>query len=210
MRKGLPIAMNTALEQVGAPSKPARLTIQLQAPPSLIQRAKAWFFVESLASQHEDEIRVQVEGEDLKIVFRLAHEISHWLVFNHYPARPPLWLDEGLAQRVGTLAADTCARTETRSLQRPRPDQLEQNLFAIDELTGLQTYPKREARSAAFYWQAEALVNAIQSRLGPAEFKVYLGLLSTPNAPHWQAPLRERWYFSDWDFNWIAQQIRTP
>jgi hypothetical protein len=29
-----------------------------------------------------------------------------------------------------------------------------------------------------------------------------------PNPPNWQVPLRERWYFSDWDFHWLAEQIR--
>ncbi len=201
--------MNTAIEQVGAPSKPAHLTIHLLPNPSFLQQAKSWFFVESLASQYDDDIQLQTQGDELKIVFRLAHELSHWLVFKQHPARPPLWLDEGLAQRVGALAADTCARTQTQTLARPLPAQLDRHLLPLDELIQLQTYPKGEAHSAAFYWQAEALVNAIHSRLGPVEFKVYLGLLASPNVPNWQAPLRERWYFSDWDFNWIAQQIRT-
>ena len=209
IRKGLPLAMNTALDQVGPPQKTARLAIHLQPPPSLLQRSKAWLFNEAFSSQRGDEIQIPTEGDDLKVVFRLAHELSHWLVYKQYPARPPLWLDEGLAQRTGALAADTCARTQTQKLERPPPGQLSRNLFTLDELLRLQAYPKGEARSAAFYWQAEALVNALHSRLGPAEFKVYLGLLSSTNAPDWQTPLRERWYFSDWDFNWIAQQIRT-
>ncbi len=201
--------MNTALGQVDAPPKPAHLAIHLQPPPTLLQRSKAWLFNEAFSSQHDDEIQLPADGDDLKVVFRLAHELSHWLVYKQYPARPPLWLDEGLAQRIGALAADTYARTQTRKLERPVPDQLEMNLFTLDELLRLPAYPKNDARSAAFYWQAEALVNALHSRLGPAEFKVYLGLLSSSNAPDWQAPLRERWYFSDWDIQWIEQQTRT-
>ena len=72
----------------------------------------------------------------------------------------------------------------------------------------LAAYPQNAARSAAFYWQAEALVQAIRKRLGPAEFALYFGLLSGSQPPDWQAPLRERWYFSDWDFTWLAEQIR--
>ena len=201
--------MNAALDQVGAPPQPARLTLHLQEAPSLAQRTQAWFFNEPFSAQQGDEIRIPATGDDLKVVFRLAHELSHWLVYKQYPSRPPLWLDEGLAQRVGALAADTCARTQTRKLERPVPDQLSRNLFTLEELLRLQAYPRDNARSAAFYWQAEALVNALCSRLGKEEFKVYLGLLASSNTLDWQAPLRERWYFSDWDINWIAQQIRT-
>ena len=204
----LPIAMKTALEHVGPPAEPARLTIRLQAPPSFYQRAKALFRVEAFAVQTGDEIRLRPGDDPLKLAFRLGHELAHWLTYKRHPVRPPLWLDEGLAQLVGAAAADVCARTSKQSLERPRPPNLDQNLFALAELIALSAYPKTEARSAAFYWQAEALVQALHQRLGPAEFAVYLGMLSVPNPPNWQAPLRERWYFSDWDFNWLAGQIR--
>lgn len=204
----LPLAMKTALEHVGAPAEPARLTIRLLEPPSFYKRAKALFRVEAFALQTGDEIRLQPGDDPLKLAFRLGHELAHWLAYKRHPARPPLWLDEGLAQMVGGAAADICARTSKQSLNRPRPPNLDQNLFALAELIALQAYPMVEPRSAAFYWQAEALVRAIHKRLGPAEFAVYLGLLSVPDSPNWQAPLRERWYFSDWDFTWLARQIR--
>ena len=60
----------------------------------------------------------------------------------------------------------------------------------------------------AFYWQAEALVAALREKLGKAEFQTYLGLLSAPGAPAWDAPLRDRWYFTDWDIDWFERQIR--
>ncbi|NCA82663.1 MAG: hypothetical protein EOM72_07920 [Opitutae bacterium] len=204
----LPIAMTAALEHVGAPAEPVQLTLRLQETPSVYKRAKALFRVEALATQQGDEILLRTGEDPLKLAFRIAHELSHWLVSKRHPVRPPLWLDEGLAQRVGAAAADTCARTRKQTAERPRPPKLDRNLFAIDELTGLQAYPKSEARSAAFYWQAEALVDAIRRRLGSVEFTVYLGWLSTPGAPDWRTPLRERWYFSDWDFQWLAQQIQ--
>ncbi len=201
--------MTVALEQVGTPTKPLALTLLLLPPPSLFQRAQSWWGTESFSSQQKNEIHLQTDGDSLKVAFRIAHELTHWLVFRQHATRPPLWLDEGLAQRIAALAADTYARTQAQKLERPVPDQLGQHLLTLDELIQVQTYPKGKARSAAFYWQAEALVNAIHGRLGLAEFKVYLGLLCSPPPPDWQTPLRERWYFSDWDFNWIAQHIRT-
>lgn len=202
------IAMNVALEYIGAPSEPARLTIRLQPPPTFTQRFTEWFRREAAARQQADEVQVREDADPLKLTFRLAHELSHWLVSRRYSVRPPLWLDEGLAQRIGAEAADTCARTRKQTLDRPRPPALDRNLHSVNELTALQAYPQSEARAAAFYWQAEAMVNALHRKLGAADFTAYLGLLSSPGAPPWQQPLRERWYFSDWDFHWLEQQIR--
>ena len=204
----LPIAMNAALERIGPPAEPARLEIRLLAPPPFYKRAKALFQAEAFASQTGDEIALHPGKDPLILAFRLGHELAHWLVSKRHPARPPLWLDEGLAQMVAAEAAEQCARTRKQDLERPRPPQLEGHLFTLEELIALQAYPQAAARSAAFYWQAEALVRALYGRLGAGEFSVYLGLLSAPDAPGWQAPLRERWYFSDWDVNWLAEQIR--
>ena len=204
----LPIAMKTALERIGPPPEPARLNIRLLDPLPFYKRAKALFQAEAFATQTGDEIALHPGKDPLKLAFRLGHELAHWLVYKRHSARPPLWLDEGLAQMVASEAAEICARTRKQNLERPRPPKLEGHLFDLDELVGLRAYPSSAARSAAFYWQAQALVRALHGRLGTAEFAVYFGLLSAPDAPDWQTPLRERWYFSDWDLNWLAEQIR--
>ena len=105
-------------------------------------------------------------------------------------------------------AAEVRARTLKQDLARPLPEQLAGNLFTLEELTGLRDYPRRAARSAAFYWQAEALANALRRRLGPGEFQAFIGLVSVPQPPDWRVLLRERWYFSDWDMDWLAGQIQ--
>lgn len=204
----LPVAMKSALETIGTPPAPARLTIRLQAPPPFYKRLKALFSAEASAVQNGDEIEVHAGDDPLKLSFRLGHELAHWLASRKYPVRLPLWLDEGLAQFVGTAAAETSARVHKQNLERPMPGKLADNLYRLDELVALRGYPGKPARAAAFYWQAEALVRALHKRLGAAEFATYLELLCVPNPPAWQAPLRERWYFSDWDMNWLAEQIR--
>ena len=204
----LPIAFSAALDHVGPPTGPAHLTLRLLEPPSFFKRAKALFRTEAFATQQGDEIRLHPGKDTLKLAFRIGHELSHWLAYKRHPVRPPLWLDEGLASLVGAAAAETAARTTKQTLDRPLPPRLEETLFPRRELIALQAYPASEARSAAFYWQSEALVGAIRQRLGPAEFATYLGLLSSPDAPDWEKPLRERWYFSDWDFAWLSKQIQ--
>ena len=203
----LPIAMNAAIAHVGAPAESARVVIRLQEPPPFYKRAKALFRAEAFAVQDGDEIRLHPGADPLKLAFRIAHELSHWLVSKQHPVRPPLWLDEGLAQLTGSAAAETMARTRKQTLDRPLPLELDSHLFSLDALTALETYPADAGFSGAFYWQAEALVDAIRQRLGPADFTVYLGLLSVPGAPSWQLPLRERWYFNNADFERLARRI---
>jgi len=204
----LPVAMKVALQEVGTPDQPAHLTIHLEGKPSFWQRIRSLFEAETFAIQEGDTLRLHSTDHPLKLSFRMAHEFSHWLVFKQYSTRPPLWLDEGLAQEVGATAAAIIARTQSKKLERPIPSNLKKNSYTLDELTALRDYPKRDARIAAFYWQAEALVRALRKRLGPSEFALYLELLASPHAPDWQAPLRERWYFNDGDFDWLSRQIQ--
>lgn len=204
----LPIAVNSAVDHVGLPAGKVQLVLRLQPPAPFIARLRARFRPEPAASQDGDEIRLYPDEDPLKLAFRLAHELSHWLVQQKHPARPPLWLDEGLAQLAATAAAETSARMHKQTLARPPPPGLAQNISTLEELTALRSYPSAAARSAAFYWQAEALVSAIRGKLGPAGFQEYLAMLCRPDAPGWQNPLRDRWYFSEADFQALGRAIR--
>lgn len=204
----LPVAMRTALEILGPLPQPTALTIRIQAPPPFYKRAASLFRAEPLATQRGDEILLNPGRDPLKLAFRLGHELAHWLAYKQFPVRPPLWLDEGLANGVGAASADACARSLRQTIERPPPPRLDRHLFPLDELITLRNYPSTPAGTGAFYWQAEALVSSLRHKLGPAEFRTYLALLSIPNPPAWDAPLRERWYFTDWDIGWLARQIR--
>ncbi len=204
----LPVAMRTALEILGPPPRPATLTIRLQRPPPFYKRAASLFRAEPLATQRDDEILLHPGRDPLKLAFRLGHELSHWLAYQQFPVRPPLWLDEGLANGIGAAAAEACARSLRQTVARPPPPRLDHHLFSLEELIALRNYPSSPAETGAFYWQAEALVSALRHKLGPEEFRSYLATLSSPSPPAWDAPLRERWYFTDWDIAWFARQIR--
>lgn len=204
----LPIAMHTALEQLGPPPEPARLTIRLQKPPGFLDRAKSLFRAEAHAVQQGDEILLHPGTDPLRLAFRLGHEFSHWLVYKQHPIRPPLWLDEGLANGIAADAAAACARTLKQTVERPVPPKMDRYLYSLEDLLALQDYPRKPDQVGAFYWQAEALVSALRQKLGPVEFRVYLSLLASPDAPAWDKPLRERWYFTEWDIAWFARQIR--
>lgn len=199
------LAMKTALRTLPPPEAPSTLAVRLLPPPPFYKR---WFGAGSPhGMQREDEIALQPEADGVKLAFRLGHEMSHWLVAKSNPRRPPLWLDEGLAQRIGAQAAAAAGRTEKRGLARTPPDGWEACALTLDELTGLGDYGGSPAASGAFYWQAERLVDALCERLGRDDFLAYLSILSTPPVPGWQVPLRGRWWFNDSDFEALARAI---
>lgn len=199
------LAMNTVLRTLPPPAKQGTLTIRFLAPPPFYKR---WLGSDTAHGyQSGGEIAIRPESDNVKLAFRLAHEMTHWLVAETHPQRPPLWLDEGLAQRIGTQAAAAAGRTEKRGLARIPPEGWEKHALALDELTTLTDYGGSPDASAAFYWQAERLVDILFERLGRDDFLVYLDILSTPPVPDWQTPLRERWWFNDSDFDALARAI---
>ena len=207
----LPLAMRAALAELGPPPSPATLSVRILPEPSFLSRAKTLFRSEPLATQQDDSVSLRPGSDPLKLAFRLGHEFSHWLAYRHFPVRPPLWLDEGLANFVGAAAADACARTLSQTVERPDPGNLSLNLFSLPQLVSLREYPRRPDQVGAFYWQAEKLVSSLRAKLGPAEFRTYLSILCSPSPPPWDAPLRSQWYFNDWDFEWLSRQIMpTP
>ena len=149
----LPIAMRTALEQIGPPPGPSRLAIRLQPPPPFHRRALARFRAEPIATQQGDDILLQPGTDPLKLAFRLGHELSHWLVERRHAARPPLWLDEGLANLVGAAAAEAAARPLSQTVVRPGSSDSGAHRHSLEELVALESYPRHPAASAAFYRQ---------------------------------------------------------
>jgi len=209
IQAAVPLAIKTAIQEVGRPAAPAHLTLLLQPPPTTLEKLTGLFRPDIFAIQEGDELRLRAPEDPLALTFRLAHETSHWLVARQYPARPPLWLDEGLANSVGATAAAAAARSQSQHLLRPIPEGLEKAAYSLEDLTALTIYPRRKQQIAAFYWQAEALTRALRKRLGKEAFAEYLALLSSPSPPDWQAPLKNRWYFNEGDIAWLASQI-TP
>jgi hypothetical protein len=199
------LAMKVALRTLPPPDAPATLTIRLLSPPPFYKR---WLGADAPHGlQHDDEIALLPEEDGVKLAFRLAHEMSHWLAAKTNPQRPPLWLDEGLAQRIGAQAAAAAGRTEKRGLARTPPDGWETHALSPDELAALDAYGASPEEAGAFYWQAESLVDALFDRLGRDDFLAYLSILSTPPVPGWQVPLREHWWFNDADFDALARAI---
>ena len=149
----VPLAMKTAIQEIGVPSHPAHLSILLQRSPTTFERLQRLFQPKVFAIQEGDELRIQVPEDPLKLTFRIAHEASHWLVAQQFPARPPLWLDEGLANAVGATAAAAAARAHSQQLERPQPVHLADSAYSLQVLTSLTDYPKRKKQSPLFRYK---------------------------------------------------------
>ncbi|MBR3583701.1 MAG: hypothetical protein IKO01_09715 [Kiritimatiellae bacterium] len=201
------IGMAAALRLLPPPDAPATVTVRLLAPPPFYKRWLGGTAAAPHGYQSGGEIAVRPESDRVKLAFRLGHEATHWLVARTHPWRPPLWLDEGLAQLVGARAAAAAGRTEKRGLARTPPDGWEACALSLDALASATAYGDSPAAAGAFYWQAERLVDALFERLGRDDFLEYLSLLSSPGAPAWQEPLRARWWFNDADFDALARTI---
>lgn len=204
------LALNMALQELPEPDESAELNIQLLARPPFYKRMLERH-ASAAAYQTEDGIGIYPESDPLKLAFRLGHETSHWLLSKHTKGqRPPLWLDEGLAQLIGRRTAEAKARSLHMTIAPPAPACRPADFFSLEQLAALSDYPASKAGTAAFYWQAEAAVDYLYKRLGRTIFLEYLMELAAPDAPAWDVPLRTRYYWNDGDFNRLTAHIRFP
>ena len=205
--RALAIAVPAALEVLPPPPTPATVVLRPLPAPSRWSRLFSRNRPQPNALHVKGQVLLSPVGDLDALAFRLAHEFSHELVACAFPAPPPLWLDEGLAQFVATRAAAAAARSIGRTSVRVPPENLAAAAYSLDALTALADYPADPDASAAFYWQAEILVTRLHAALGPRAFLDYLRALSTPSPPPWQLPLRRDYYFNDADFTALERHI---
>lgn len=205
--RALAIAVPAALEVLPPPPDPATVVLRPLPAPSRWSRLLNRKRPLPNALHSKGLVQISPEGDLDALAFRLAHEFSHELALCAFPSRPPLWLDEGLAQFVAARAAAAAARSNGRTAVRVPPENLASAAYTLDALTALADYPSTPDAAAAFYWQAELLVTRLHAALGPRAFLDYLRALSAPDAPPWQEPLRRDYYFNDDDFAALERHV---
>ena len=205
--RALTLAVPAALEILPPPPDPPTVVLRPLPAPSRWSRLFSLNRPQPNALHSKGLVQISPVGDLDALAFRLAHEFSHELALCAFPARPPLWLDEGLAQYAAARAAAAAARTQGRTSVRVPPEHLDDAAYSLDDLTALADYPSDPDRAAAFYWQAEILVTRLHASLGP-RFPDYLRELCVPNPPSWQLPLRRDYYFNDDDFTALDRKIR--
>ena len=85
----------------------------------------------------------------------LAHETTHLVMNRFFTARPPLWLNEGLAEYYGEFAYS--AYKGVKKSKRAQFTRLG-NPFPMENLLYAATYPTDEKQVRAFYETAKYLV----------------------------------------------------
>ncbi len=105
----------------------------------------------------------------------LAHEMTHLVVNRLLPGRPPLWLNEGLAEYYGAFAyaafkgIKKSRRAQFAKLARPYP---------LEELFRAETYPASSPDVTAFYATSQYLVGFLLLDHPPEKFLPFMNDLS--------------------------------
>lgn len=101
----------------------------------------------------------------------LAHEMTHLVMRRFFVGRPPLWLDEGLAQWYEEFAYPAfkgikkSRRTQFRSPDYP--------VYPLDPLFRLVDYPAAPAARRAFYETSKYLVGYLMTQWSPERIVMF-------------------------------------
>ncbi len=161
---------------------------------------------DGLAMQAEDEIFI-LENDGLAGADRLPHEIAHYQIWTMFGYRVPVWLDEGVAAYAGWKAAEAWHKSKGRKLVRTVPGIPAGRWIALDRLTALDQYPAGD-EGAAFQRESEELVTGIARKIGDDQLSSVLGAVSA-DSRGWRTFLRERYSYTDADFQWLENEVRT-
>ncbi len=145
---------------------------------------------DSRALQDGNELFFLWETNAAANAYRLYHELAHWRFWTGYLARPPLWLDEGLAAHWGWDLAQAYGRQSGGRPQRARAPAALRSLIRLDDLTAMKRLPVEPAAVTAFYRQAEELAAAIERRLGRARMGEFVARM-TNGRKGWKKTLAE-------------------
>jgi hypothetical protein len=101
----------------------------------------------------------------------LAHELSHLILNRFFSGRPPLWLNEGLAEWYGEFAyaafkgVKKSQRAQFKSIKDPVP---------LETLLVAPSYPEDPAQVSRFYATSKFAVAHLRLSWPPAVFVAYL------------------------------------
>mgnify|MGYP005854733931 CR=1 FL=1 len=132
------------------------------------------FRPDSMALNWRDEVFLKEGGDQGARPDRLTHELVHFVLREAYGDRVPLWLDEGLAGRVGLKVSRAYRAQRGRRVTGEWPGIPADSVESLRVLTSRTTLPDDPAAARAFYRAAEELVAVIEDRVGAAKFPGYV------------------------------------
>lgn len=148
------------------------------------------FRPDSLALNWRDEVFLKDDGEQAARPDRVAHELVHFVLREAYGDRVPLWLDEGLAGRVGLKVSRAYRAVRGRRVTGEWPGLPAESVEPLRVLTSRTALPDDPAAARAFYRAAEELVAVIEDRIGASQLPGYVAEVIA--GADWRAALEKR------------------
>ena len=154
---------------VEAPAQPVRIFLlpkQTAWEPLTRQRG---FRPDSLAVNLMNEIFLKDDPEQAARPDRLSHEVVHFVLRSAYDDTVPLWLDEGLAGRIGFTVSRAWRAARGRRVAAYWPAVPAETLEPLEVLTSRAVLPDDPRQARAFYRASEELVALIEDRIGASK-----------------------------------------
>lgn len=102
---------------------------------------------------------------------KLAHETAHAVVARIYPGgRWPRWLNEGLAEYMGTASVAARKRLRLQGLQHNLGDAA----FSPDQLMAMTDYPTEQEKVNQFYQSSEKLIRFLMTEFPQDRFPAFV------------------------------------
>ncbi len=170
------------------------------------------FRPDSLAVNLGSEIFLKDDPDQSARPDRLAHELVHVALRGAHGPAIPLWLDEGLAGRLGLSISRAYRAARGRRLAGQWPGFDPDLVESLPSLTARTALPDDPRRAQAFYRASEVLVTMIEDMLPPAQWPDYVAEVA--RGADWRAALAHRLSGSaialDDMENALRREVRQP
>ncbi|HMP76803.1 MAG TPA: hypothetical protein PKE12_10975 [Kiritimatiellia bacterium] len=159
---------------VAVPGRPVRIL--------LLPHHQGWdeltrekgFRPDSLAFNLRDEIFLKDDPEQAARPDRLAHEIVHFVLRESHGDAVPLWLDEGLAGRLGFVVSRAYRASRGRRIAGAWPSLPADAMPPLEVLTSRHVLPDDPREARIFYRASEELVALIEDRIGASKMPEFI------------------------------------
>lgn len=148
------------------------------------------FRPDGLAVNIGDEIFLKDDPQQMARPDRLAHELVHVVLREAYGSAIPLWLDEGLAGRIGLTVSRAHRAAKGRRLSGQWPGHDPAWVDPLPTLTSRTALPDDPARAQAFYRAAEELVALMEDMMAPAHWPDFVAEVA--RGADWRQALASR------------------
>jgi hypothetical protein len=137
---------------------------------------------------------------------RLAHELTHFVLHQNFGEKIPLWLDEGLALRIGSAVSRAYRATRGRRIEGVWPALEWPPEESLESLTSRASVPDDPETARLFYRASEEMVAWIDQRLSSAQMREFIAAVARGDP--WQVVLSNSLKETRFSLSELAEDIR--